>query len=696
MRRRVSSSCLLLVLLALSLTLFTPLAGYRSAADTGLIQLVRLNISKDTGLVRIEITADGSLSEATIEQLSRGRQTVIRIRGARSLLRHSYEVGDEIAREVRTLTGERDGEPYVDVLIALGDGATVAQKRSFNRLVIGVAADFAHLRRNRPAAGELAKVSPDKSIATAASAPRLAASVNNSASAPPWVVDANGHVIVLAETSDAPGAKTSLQVNASAPPTIFRGRTIWNSLSDNSLRLSRLNAAGFSPMFFVPQTGVTAASSAGLMNFVGMTLEPPGAQRGVWVPGTTVAERDEVGGKVLGPGFLRPSVLLGATYDDNFFYRSGVGRNLGVFTLAPRLEYELPGTEKALRLAYEAQLRRLTNGKWANGHFLDFDTRFNLTPFLRLSLRDHFARSALDPHEYDSAGEVYIVGDTFNRNDAELRFDYSLNARSRLALGGSYNIVRWSKEHIAAAPLFIDYDELSGKISFERDISEESTFVAGFNYTSGLADAPLRPQFDGLNNVRRFQLHLGGRTQVTETSGATFFVGFERSLFRNAPSLNNYSGLIFDLRFRRSLTANTNFELAALRKTQVSAFNLEAGNARLLSTGAAARVENDWTENLKLGLALNYQQLGFPVAIVPNSTASGGVFVGQFAGERRKDHLYGFSLEAAYRWSDLMKTRFAYVFSRRDSTIPVFTFNRNRLSLIFEIGRRNDVKGRPF
>jgi hypothetical protein len=237
---------------------------------------------------------------------------------------------------------------------------------------------------------------------------------------------------------------------------------------------------------------------------------------------------------------------------------------------------------------------------------------------------------------------------------------------------------------------------LSGKISYERDISEESTLVAGFNYTSGLSDAPFRPQFDGLNNVRRFQFQLGGRTQVTETSGMTFFVGFERSLFRNAPSLNNYSGLIFDLRFRRSLTANTNFELAALRKTQVSAFNLEGGNARLLSTGAAARFENDWSENLKLGLALNYQQLGFPVAIVPGSTASGGVFVGPFAGERRKDHLYGFSLEAAYRWSDLMKTRFAYVFSRRDSTIPVFTFNRNRLSLIFEIGRRNDVKGRPF
>jgi hypothetical protein len=144
------------------------------------------------------------------------------------------------------------------------------------------------------------------------------------------------------------------------------------------------------------------------------------------------------------------------------------------------------------------------------------------------------------------------------------------------------------------------------------------------------------------------------------------------------------------------LTPNTNFELAALRKTQVSAFNLEGGNVRLVSTGGAARFETTQTENLKLALGLNYQQLGFPVAVVPTSTASGGIFVGQFAGERRRDHLYGYSLEASYRWSELMNTRLVYSFARRDSTIPVFTFNRNRLSLVFEIGRRNDAKGRPF
>ena len=97
-----------------------------------------------------------------------------------------------------------------------------------------------------------------------------------------------------------------------------------------------------------------------------------------------------------------------------------------------------------------------------------------------------------------------------------------------------------------------------------------------------------------------------------------------------------------------------------------------------------------------MGLRLNYQQLGFPIAIIPTTTASGGVFAGQFAGERRKDHLYGFSLEAGYTFSELLKTRLVYSFSRRDSTIPVFTFNRNRLSLVFEIGRRNEAKGRPF
>jgi hypothetical protein len=91
------------------------------------------------------------------------------------------------------------------------------------------------------------------------------------------------------------------------------------------------------------------------------------------------------------------------------------------------------------------------------------------------------------------------------------------------------------------------------------------------------------------------------------------------------------------VRFSGDLTEKTKFELAALRKTQLSAFNLEGRNARLISTGGAARLEHGLADALKLGLSLNYQRLGFPVAIIGNSTASGRVFVGNFAGERRNE-----------------------------------------------------------
>jgi hypothetical protein len=441
---------------------------------------------------------------------------------------------------------------------------------------------------------------------------------------------------------------------------------------------------------------VLGTSQPSLVSFIPMAIDPPGAKRGVWIPGTTTSEQDEIGGRVLGAGFFRPSFLLGATYDDNFFYRSATGRSLGIFTLAPRLEYEIPGRERAMRIAYETQLRRLSNGNWANGQALDFDSRLDLTPFLRVSLRDHFARSPLDPREYDPAGEVYIVGDTFNRNDVGARIEYSLSERSRIALDAGYNLVRWSQDHIAAAPLFINYDELSSTVSYERDIAEETTGVASFTFANTDTSAPLRPQFDNLNNNRRYAFEIGGRTQVTETSGMAFRVGYERSLFQHAHEGNDFNSLTFDLLFRRDLNQNTNFELAALRKTQVSAFNLEGGNARLVSTGVAARLENSPWEPLKLGLSLNYQRLGFPVAITADSTASGGVFVGDFLGELRTDHLYGFSLEAGYRLSDLLRSRLAYRFARRDSTIPVFTFNRHIVSLIFELGRRNEVRGRPF
>jgi hypothetical protein len=705
-RRKARSFVLLLAALSLTLSVFLWLPNFSGTNAAGPMQLVRLSVTTDAGFVRIEITADGSFDDASVEHYSRGRQSVIRIRGARSLLRQSYEINEQLAREVRTVAGEKGGEPYVDVVINLGEGATVAQKKSFNRLVIGVASDFAHLRRRAPAGSDLAKTRPEvnaprivNSTPLPAASGALAAVALNPARTsifPP--VNYSAETTGISQLGPAPLLVGPAPLLASsAPQTIFHGRAIWGNFPNSTFDFSRFNTANFLPMFF--QQNGTANNNdpqSSSMSFIKMVLEPPGAPRGVWIPGTTAADKDEVGGRVLGKGYLRPSVQLGAAYGDNYFYRSAVGRNLGVFTVAPRIEYEIPGTERALRLAYESRLRRLSNGEWANGHTFDFDARVDVTSFFRLSLRDHFVRSPFDSREFDPAGEVYIFGDTFTRNDGGVRAEYQLSERSRLALNGAYNIVRWSEDHIAGAPLFVDYDDLSGGISYDRDISEETTATISFTFSNGLTHAPLRPQFDGLGNNRRYQFEIGGRTQVSETSGLAFRVGYERDDFRNAPAANQFSGLTFDLRFRRNLTESTNFELAALRKTQVSAFNLEGGNARLLSTGLNARLETAQTENLKLALGVNYQQLGFPIAIVPGSTASGGIFVGGFAGERRKDHLYGFSLEAGYRFSDLLKTRLVYSFSRRDSTIPVFTFNRNRISLVFDIGRRNEVRGRPF
>jgi hypothetical protein len=659
------------------------------------MQLVRLNVSQDSGMVRIEITADGSFNDATIEQWTRGRETVIRVRGARSLLRSAYAIDDQLARGVRVVSGERDGEPYVDVLISLGDGATLAQKKSFNRLLIGIATDFARLRRRKlPSAGdaELARgnAKATQAIASAAPAPRAdkaaAGSVETSATAS---VNNVAPAYSLTEIAQTP-------LQASLPQPSLRSRPIWSKLLGSQLNLTRFDAFDLAHGSQQTMNAAAIAGQPSLFNFFPVTIDAPGADRSVWVPGTTTTTEDEIGGRPFGPGILRPSFLFGARFSDNFFYRSATGRNLGIFTLAPRLEYEIPGVERALRMAYEAKLRKLTNGRWANAHQFDFDMRADLTSSIRLGIRDHFIRSPLDPSEYDPAGEVYIVGDTFNRNDFGARVDFSIGERSRLGLDVGSNVVRWSKSHIASAPLFIDYEDITAALSFERDISEQTTATASFTFSDTDSFAPLRPQFNGLSDHQRYAFEIGGRTQVTETSGMAARVGYERSDYHNAPDQNNFRGLIFNLLYRSDLTEKTNLQFAALRKTQVSAFNLEGGNARLVTTGGTARLETAATEALKVALGLYYQQLGFPLAIVPTSTASGGVFVGDFAGERRKDHLYGFNLEGAYRLSDLLRARLVYSFSRRDSTIPVFTFNTNRLSLVFELGRRNDVRGRPF
>lgn len=656
------------------------------------MQLVRLNVNQDSGMVRIEITADGSFNDSVIEQLTRGREAVIRIRGARSLLRANYTVDDQLTRGVRVIAGERDGEPYVDVLISLGDGATLAQKKSFNRLVIGIAADFAHLRRNRPpSAGNAELARRETKAPSAVTAPRVAEPASASVGAGDAAV-----VNAFVPNNSAPES-ASAELSAQMPQPSLRSQPLWTKLFGPQLTPNKFNALNLSHGSSAQTlNAATLAGQPSLFSYIPMTIEAPGAIRGAWVPGTTASVEDEIGGRALGAGVIRPSFMFGVDFSDNFFYRSETGRNIGIFTFAPRLEYEIPGDERALRMAYEARLRKLTNGRWANAHQFDFDMRADITSSIRLGVRDHFVRSPLDPREYDAAGEVYIVGDTFTRNDFDARFDFSIGQRSRIGLDVGSNIVRWSRSHIAGAPLFVDYDEMLAALSYERDISEDTTATASFSFTDTDSFAPLRPQFNGLNAHRSYALEIGGRTRVSETSGVALRVGYERSDYRNAPAGNNFRGLIFDLLYRTDWTEKTNFQLAALRKTQVSAFNLEGGNARLVTTGGTARLETAATENLKVALGLDYQQLGFPVAIVPDSTASGGVFVGAFAGERRKDHLYGFNLEAAYRLSELLRARLVYSFSRRDSTIPVFTFNTNRLSLVFELGRRNDARGRPF
>jgi hypothetical protein len=498
-----------------------------------------------------------------------------------------------------------------------------------------------------------------------------------------------------ASSRPEPTANTLVAVS-NQPTSDFRGHTIWNNLNVNSSRYTRANRTKVLPMFWQTPNASLGVPSTVIQNIMQMSLDAPGERPGVWVPGSTAAATDEIGGHIVGPGILRPSFLFGVEYDDNLFYRSGDGRHVTTFTVAPRLEYEIPGIDRALRIAYEGRLRRLSLGQWAHGHFLDFDTRVALSSNFSLAFRNHFARSALDPREYDPAGEVYIVGDTFTRNDVGTRIQVAANDRTRVNFDLGYNVVRWGNRYIANAPLFLDYDILSSAISVERDISPETTLLGSVFFDNTNSFVSLRPQFTGFNDNYRYGFMVGGRSQTSEASGIGMRVGYEQSEYRHAPKANNLRTLIFDLSYRLNFREKTGFELAALRKTQVSIFNLEGGNARLDTTGASARFEHSPVTALKLGLGLNYQRLGYPLTTVATTTASGGVFVGGFAGERRTEHLYGFSLEAAYRWSELLRGRLVYSFMRRDSTRPIFTFNRNKISLVFEWGRRNDTRGRPF
>lgn len=667
------------------------------------VQLVRLSVNRDAGMVRIEIIADGSLAETTIEPHTRGRNTVVRLRGARSLLQQRYAVGDALVDEVRVASRGSGTDATVEVMISTGDGATIAQRVNFNRLVIGVAADFARLRRPRASENETAR----------APRPSAPAQISNSeanrtstTSAPASATVARS---IVSQSNDAELSASQRQANApvvaqGTTSNVFRGRTIWNNFSFAPLLSpGQTGRASAFTYFAFPQGTDRASSESSEALFGGERLDAPGATPGQFVPGTSVAERDETGGSVLGRGLWRPYLSFGAEYDDSFSYLADTEEGIAVYTLAPRFEYEMPGESAGLRFGYEPRFRRLSNGEWANGHFFDFDARFDLTPMLRVAFRDYFVRSSLDSREYDPANETYIVGQTFTRNDAALRMEYRASERSRAGFEVGYNFVRFDEDDLLQSPpVFLDYGDFQASAFYERDLSEGTTAVVSFRFGNTIASAPLRPQFDGLNNHRRYQFEIGARSEMSESERFAFRFGYERSDFQRAPDENDFSGLIFDLNYQRDLTESTNFEFAALRKTQISSFNLEGGNARLVSTGLAARFGWELIENFELGFGGDFQYLRFPVAAIPETTASGGVFVIEapdnldLIGARRRDNLYGLTFDVAYRLSDLLEAEFVYGFYRRESNFPILTYNGNRFAFVLGIGRRSERQGRIF
>ncbi|MGB9180799.1 MAG: hypothetical protein WCB68_16320, partial [Pyrinomonadaceae bacterium] len=193
-------------------------------------------------------------------------------------------------------------------------------------------------------------------------------------------------------------------ISSVRPAATFRGRTIWNNLDAHAGSRPHANLSAMALMFQQQPNSIVAPPVLSISNSLPMSLEAPGETPGTWIPGTTTSVTDEIGGRVVGKGLLRPSFLFGGTYDDNFFYRTSRGRAVGVFTIAPRVEYEIPGQTRAMRVAFETQLRRLSTGKWINAIKGDFDSRVDVTRSVRFSLRDHFARSSEDPREYDPAG----------------------------------------------------------------------------------------------------------------------------------------------------------------------------------------------------------------------------------------------------------------------------------------------------
>lgn len=368
----------------------------------------------------------------------------------------------------------------------------------------------------------------------------------------------------------------------------------------------------------------------------------------VGLASSVVAQQDlninEGEGVPVGPFIFSPAVGLSWEADDNIFLSPENEESDQIYTIAGKLQFELPVRESYLRFTYTPRYREYADYELNENmaHYFDFDGLFEFASGLQLKAGYRFVDGNLDVRQIDPGGELTFGDRQFTKHDVTLAADYWVTERDGLTVQGGMTDVSSDEE------LFYDYDRSYLGIGWLHQLSEALTMDV--QYRHSMFDATdtfqyrdydandLTVGFNGLiSPVLRSEVRFGYRSTSYDTAPG-------------APSFDDFSGLVAEGSLAWEMAHGSTVTLSINRSEYPS-----------------NNQQNPYYTATAGGLTYQYAQGRlFAHARVRLQTNDYELEDPRF-GDNRTDDLTLYGIGLGYRFSPLLSLRGSYTYRDRDS-----------------------------
>jgi hypothetical protein len=410
-------------------------------------------------------------------------------------------------------------------------------------------------------------------------------------------------------------------------------------------------------------------------------VSAPGSDATVFVPGSSLEYFGQVGYFRLGSLLLRPSGRVTYVWESNVFSAATPKLKDQSVIVEPAIEGFLPISRNGIRFDYATAYRGFRNFELRHhySHSFNADSKFDISPILSISVRDHYALSTLDAREYVPGREVIFSDAQFRRNDAEVQMDWAAGANNNFGLRSQWNHVAFDAGPVDLTRPFYDYDEYRAGTYFRRDVTQRTAFYVDGNFMRYLADDPRH-----IASSSGYETVGGMETQLTPITSAQFSVGFRSLSFEKARS-QRFRGAIYRGSLQKEFSERIRIALAVARGTNPSNYQL---NPYYVTTGVGVTYFHELTRRVLFSLTPGYQRNTYPLEIVPEPGVPPDI-----VGRRRWDRIFDLAAVVRYNMGAWAAADFRFDTIRRKSVVPEFTFNDYRFIVTLVIGYRGTIRG---